>query len=129
MMRAIDWTAGHVDAFAPSVQASPMRPLVTAERVLTDATLLEYRHGAQRALLAVKGVGLPLGNRLDVVALVSDGERIESGQAIESLRRWAFEHHIDYITMMTARPHIARACARAGWKQTGVVMVGTVNHV
>ena len=129
MMQAINWTPEHVAAFAPSVEASPMAPLVTPERVLSDSTLLEYRRGDQRALLAVKGVALPLGNRLDIVGLVSDGARIESAPALEALRRFSLLHGINYITMMTRRDHVARACTRAGWRTTGVVMVGQVNHV
>ena len=128
-LEPINWTADHVAAFAPSVAASPIGPISTPERVLDGATLLEYRHGPQHALLAVKGVALPLGNRLDVVGLVSDGERIASAPALEALRRFALLHQINYMTMQTRREHVARACQRAGWERTGVVMVGKVNHV
>lgn len=129
MLQAINWTPEHVAAFAPSIEAAPNGPLTTAARVLHDAHLLEYCNGDQHALLAVKGVALPLGNRLDVVGLVSDGARIHAAPAIEELRRFALLHGINYMTMQTRRPHVARACQRAGWQQTGVVMVGHVNHV
>lgn len=128
-MHAIEWTPDRVAAFAPSIEAAPNGPLTTAARVLHDAHLLEYCNGDQHALLAVKGVALPLGNRLDVVGLVSDGARLQSAPALEELRRFALLHAIDYMTMQTRRPHVARACQRAGWQQTGVVMVRQVNHV
>ena len=129
MMQAINWTPEHVAAFAPSVEASPMAPLVARGRVLNEWLLRQRRRGDRGALRAVKGAPLPLGNRLDIVGLVSDGARIESAPALEALRRFSLLHGINYITMMTRRDHVARACTRAGWRTTGVVMVGQVNHV
>lgn len=129
MMQILDWTREHIEAFAPSVDASPFAPVTDLASALDGSNLLEWRQDGERALIAVKRTAWPLGNRLDVVGLVSDGERIQSGRAIEALRQFAHAHQVNYITMMTRRDHVARACARAGWIESGVAMVQRVNHV
>lgn len=128
-MHAIEWTPEHVAAFQPAVEASPWGPLSTLQSVLHGAHLLEWRQGAQHALIAAKPFASELGSRLEVVAMVSDGDRITSAPFSDALIGFARSHGFNMLAMSTRREHIARGCERAGWVRGGTVMHRWVNHV
>lgn len=116
------WTAEHVHALQPSVDASPWGPLESAGDVLGGSFLFEFEQGGAHALLAVRPVRLALGTRLDVVGLVSQGDRMQSGALDAALCDIAGRLGAAQVAMCTGKEHVARQCARHGWMQTGVVM-------
>lgn len=124
------WTADHVQAFGPSVAASPWGPFEGLGDVLTGANLVEVHHGRQHALMAVRQVQLQHGRRLDVVGLVSIGDRLDSaavlGQVLPMVARQA---EADQIAMCTVHPHLIRRCLAHGWAETGRVMTYRMPHV
>lgn len=117
-----EWTAAHVHALQPSVDASPWGPLESAGDVLGGSYLFEFEQGGSRGLLAVRPVSLALGLRLDVVGLVSQGDRVRSGDLDAALCSIAGRLGAAQVAMCTKHEHVARQCARHGWVQTGVVM-------
>jgi len=116
------WTADHVRALLPSVDASPWGPLEGPGDALGGAFLFEFEQGRAHALVAVRPVSLALGVRLDVVGLVSDGERMRSGALDAAVCGIAQQLGAQQVAMCTKHEHVARQCARHGWQQTGVVM-------
>ncbi len=106
----------------PSVEASPWGPLEGPGDVLGGSFLFEFEQGRARALLAVRPVALQLGARLDVVGLVSLGERMHSGAIDAAACDIARQMGAQQLAMCTQQDHVARQCARHGWTQTGVVM-------
>lgn len=124
----LPWSGEAIEALLPSVAASPW-PLEGPGDVLTGAHLFDFTQGASHALLAVRPVRLDGGMRLDVVGLVSDGERLR-GAAIEAAAvRIARALDCQALAMCTQRAHVVRACARAGWEITGMVMAKRIGHV
>lgn len=117
-----DWTADHVAALMPSVQASPWGPLEGPADVLGGAFLFEFEQGGAHALLAVRPVRLQLGVRLDVVGLVSTGDRMQSGAMDAAACDIARQLGAQQLAMCTQRNHVAQQSARHGWVETGVVM-------
>lgn len=117
-----NWTHDHVAALLPSVEASPWGPLEGPADVLGGSFLWEFQQGGAHALMAVRPVRLQLGNRLDVVGLVSLGDRMPSG-AIDAMACQAAQQlGAQQLAMCTKHEHVARQSARHGWVQTGVVM-------
>lgn len=122
------WAPEHVEALLPSVAASPW-PMEGPGDVLTGAMLYEFTHGASHALLAVRPVALAGGRRLDVVGLVSDGDRL-NGAAIDGAAvAIARELDCQALAMCTQRAHVVRTCTRMGWQITGMVMAKGINGV
>lgn len=117
-----EWTAEHVRALQPSVDASPWGPLESPGDVLGGAYLFEFEQGGAHALLAVRPVPLALGLRLDVVGLVSLGDRLRSADFDAALCGIASRLGAAQVALCTKHEHVARQCARHGWSQTGVVM-------
>lgn len=116
------WTPEHVAALLPSVEASPWGPLEGPGDVLGGSYLFEFEQGRVHALMAVRPVRLQLGNRLDVVGLVSLGDRMPSG-AIDAMACQAAQAlGAQQLAMCTKHEHVVRQSARHGWVQTGVVM-------
>lgn len=116
------WTPEHVAALLPSVEASPWGPLEGPGDVLGGSFLFEFEQGRVHALMAVRPVRLQLGNRLDVVGLVSLGDRMPSGAIDAMACDVARQLGAQQLAMCTKQDHVARQCARHGWVQTGVVM-------
>lgn len=116
------WTADHVRALLPSVEASPWGPLEGPADVLQGAYLFEHRDGGAHALIAVKPVALALGQRLDVVGLVSLGDRLRGASLDASMVAIARALGVQQLAMCTNQKHVAHQCARHGWTETGVVM-------
>lgn len=116
------WTADHVAALLPSVDASPWGPLESAGDVLGGSYLFDFTQAGAHALLAVRPVRLALGTRLDVVGLVSLGDRMQSGALDAALCDIAGRLGAAQVAMCTKHQHVAQQCARHGWMQTGVVM-------
>lgn len=115
-------------ALAPSVAASPW-PMEGPADVLAGALLYEFEHGRSHALLAVRPVELAGGRRLDVVGLVSDGERMQSaaiGGAVEHVAR---SMGCQALAMCTVHQHVVNVCKRQGWSITGAVMAKDLGHV
>ncbi len=117
-----EWTAAHVAALQPSVDASPWGPLESPGDVLGGSYLFDFRQGGAHALMAVRPVRLALGTRLDVVGLVSLGERMRSGELDAALCGIAAQLGAAQVAMCTRQDHVARQCARHGWTETGVIM-------
>ena len=116
------WAPEHVLALMPSVQASPWGPLEGPGDVLGGSFLFEFEQGGAHALLAVRPVQLQLGVRLDVVGLVSTGDRMQSGAIDAAACDIARQLGAQQLAMCTQRNHVAQQCARHGWTESGVVM-------
>lgn len=120
------WAPEHVQALLPSVLANPW-PLAGPIDVLGGATLYEFTHGRSHAYMAVRPVPLDGGRRLDVVGLVSDGERLRCGEFGRAVLSIAQAHECAAMAMCTQRAHVVRGCMREGWKITGMVMARNIN--
>lgn len=121
------WTGEVLDAFAPSADRSPFGPLANAGEICLGSHLYEYRNGGQRAFVAVKPLSFAAGNRLDVVALRSFGDRLQARPfyaAVESIGR---QHNARFIVMCTQLPHIAKACQSAGFGISGAIAMKAIN--
>jgi len=112
---------------SPSVEASPWG-LGGVYDVLGGSHLYELQQAGRHALVAVRPVSLEHGQRLDVVGLVSLGDRLASGPVLEGLDTLAHLYQADALAMCTRHPHLVRACSRGGWALTGTVM-NKVSHV
>lgn len=106
----------------PSVEASPWGPLASALDVLNGSFLFEFEQGGAHALIALRPNQFAHGVRLDVVGLVSTGNRIPVGALDAALLGVAREFGAQQLAMCTMRPHVERQALRTGWKKTGVVM-------
>lgn len=115
------WTPDHVQAFAASVHASPFGMAGPVD-ILAGSFLYAFEDGPRRALIAARPVHFALGNRLDLVGMVSTGERLQPSAMDLEFMDIARAHGAQAVTMCTRWPHIVRACARAGWASTGTVM-------
>ena len=118
----VKWCADLVDDFAPSIAANPWG-YGTAGEVLHGAEAFEYRHEGQRALVAVRQVRRSAGTRLDVVALVSQGDRLDARAISGAVESIAAMVGANQLAMSTMRQHVAAGAQRAGWIQTGVLMI------
>lgn len=116
------WCADMLDAFAPSLDANPWG-WGTAAEVLGGAFAFEVDGGACRALVAVRPVVRSAGTRLDVVGVVSIGERLRAADFDAAMLDIARRFDARALAMATLRPHIAHAAARVGWRPAGVLMV------
>lgn len=124
----IAWDAERIAAMLPSVHASPW-PLDGPKDALSGALLFDFTHGGAHALLAVRPVRLTHGTRLDVVGLVSDGDRLSAAAIDAAAVRIAREYGAQALAMCTVRGHLVKACARNGWNITGMVMAKELNNV
>lgn len=122
------WTPDDVRALMPSVLASPW-PLEGAADVLTGALLYEFQHGQSHALMAVRPVALAGGLRLDVVGLVSLGERMQGAAIDAAAVSVARANGCSVVAMCSQVPHVIKTSTRQGWKATGVVMCKGVGLV
>lgn len=120
-MKPLQWTPEHIEAFGPSVLASPFGMAGPLD-VLVGSFLYEFSEGSHRALIAARPLTFAQGKRLDVVGLVSLGERLKPAALDAALMDIAKAHGAQAVAMCTKWPHIARACARAGWTYTGQIM-------
>jgi hypothetical protein len=116
------WDLDLLAEFAPSVEANPWG-FGRAAEVLDGAQAFEYRHAGQRALVAVRPVHRLDGTRLDVVGLVSTGDRLQAFAFDAAMHQIATECQAQALAMTTQRQHIANVAHRTGWKQTGVLMI------
>ena len=123
----LEWDLQRVRAMVPSVDASPWGPLESAGDVLAGSFLYEFGQGGARALVAVRPVSLAHGRRLDVVGLVSLGDRMRSGELSAAVCEIGRGFGAVQVAMCTKHEHVARQCARHGWEQTGVVMTRAIN--
>ena len=115
------WAPEHIVAMLPSVAASPW-PLEGPGNVLPGALLYTLHDDNRRALIAVSPVNMERGRRLDVVGLVSLGDRLSAADTCAAIDQIAHQHQCRAVAMCTRRAHIVRACARHGWQITGMVM-------
>lgn len=83
----------------------------------------EVTQDASRALVAVRPVSSSAGKRLDVMGLVSTGDRLDALDFDAAVTSIAKQIGAKQLAMATIHPHIARACQRAGWIQTGQLMI------
>jgi len=123
------WGTSDVLAFTPSVEASPWGPLEGHADILTGAHLVEFTLNRQHAMAAVRQVPLLHGVRLDVVGLVSDGDRLTMGTLGDALEQVAHQLGAQQLAMCTKHPHLVRACIRHGWAATGTVLTKGLHHV
>lgn len=120
-MKPVEWTREAFEAFRPSVAASPWGLEGLAD-VLTGAFLYQFEAGSRSALVAARPVYVEGGTRLDLVGLVSIGDRLrieEFGPEFEQIAR---AHGANEVAMCTKWPHVVRSCRRGGWAVTGTVM-------
>ena len=118
----LNWCQALVDGFQPSIDANPWG-FGTALEVLNGCHAFEYEHYGQRAIVAVKPVARQDGTRLDIVGLVSTGDRLDARTFNEGLLDIAARFDATQFAMTTLRPHLAKQCARTGWIQSGVLMI------
>lgn len=122
------WDADRLAAMLPSVAASPW-PMEGPGDVLGGSLLYEFEHGGSHALLAVRPVALAGGRRLDVVGLVSDGDRMRGaaidGAAVSVARSLGCQA----VAMCTVHQHVVNVCKRQGWFITGAVMAKELFNV
>lgn len=114
---------------APSVAASPWGGLAAPIEALRGSYVFGFEDGGQRAFFAVRPVEFASGQRLDVVGLVSMGDRLQGAAFDAALLGTARCFGAKVLAMTTARPHIERQCMRHGWTRTGVVMTKEIQHV
>lgn len=121
------WTPEMVEAMRPSVEASPWGGLAVPHEALHGSHLFTFTDGGQRALVALRPVVFGRGTRLDVVGLVSQGDRLHGAQFDEALLGTARCFGASVLAMTTAREHIERQCLRQGWERTGSVMTKAIH--
>lgn len=114
---------------APSVAASPWGGLASPLEALRGSFVFAYEDGGQRAFFAVRPIDFAAGQRLDVVGLVSTGDRLQGAAFDAALIATARCFGAKVLAMTTARPHIERQCMRNGWTRSGVVMTKELEHV
>ncbi|MES2482971.1 MAG: hypothetical protein V4609_13310 [Pseudomonadota bacterium] len=121
-----DWNDEAMAAMLPSLAASPWGPLSSPRDAFGNAHLYEFTHGRSHALMAVRPVDLARGRRLDVVGLVSDGDRLPAAVLDFELVRLARGYQACLLAQTTQRPHLVKQCLRTGWLTTGAVMLKVV---
>lgn len=102
--------------------ANPFGPLNSARGTFHGAQLFEFIEGGQRALLALRPLNFDGGRRIDVVGLASLGDRLQAESLRAALDDLALRDGADMLAMCTIYPHLARACQRMGWAETGRVL-------
>lgn len=122
------WDGDLVAEFAPSVAANPWG-FGRANEVLNGAEAFEYRHAGQRALIAVRPVRRLDGTRLDVVGLVSTGDRLQAFAFDAAMHQIAQQCQAQALAMTTQRAHVANVARRTGWQQTGVLMIKNIGQM
>lgn len=128
-MTRMGWDESSVLSLMPSVHASPWGPLEGPFDVLGNACLYELTEGRGRALVAVRPVDLQHGRRLDVVGLVSTGDRLSAATVARALDDMAAMHHADQLAMCTQRAHIVKGASLHGWGISGLVMTKGFHRV
>lgn len=123
-----NWTEADVLAFLPSVEASPFGPLEGVSDVLDGSALFEFNQEQRKALAAVRPVQLQYGKRLDVVGLVSLGDRLHRADLL-AVDDAAAMLACDMATICTRHPHLTKALEKAGWQITGFVMAKRYQRV
>ena len=117
------WQDTHISELQPSVDASPWGPLEGPLDVLGHSFLYEITQRGARALVAVRPVDLAAGRRLDVVGLVSTGDRMSAAAVANSLDDIAAMHQAQQLAMCTQRAHLVKGASRHGWSISGVVLL------
>lgn len=125
----LTWDASHVLELMPSVHANPFGPLEGPLDVLGNAYLYELTQGRCRALLAVRPVQCQDGKRLDVVGLVSTGDRLAGSTLTHALDDLAANHQADQLAMCTQRAHLVKVASRHDWAISGLVMTKGFHRV
>lgn len=122
-MTALNWTPELIEAFGPSVARNPWGALETPREVLCGSFCFQVEHGAQRALMAVRPVGMDDGTaRAEVVGLVSTGPLFHAKVMDRAAVLIAHQLGADVLGMSTQVPALARACQRHGWQTTGAIL-------
>ena len=128
-VRRIAWEPGHVLDMMPSVNVSPWGPLEGPNDVLGGSMLYEITEGNGRALVAVRPVQLEMGKRLDVVGLVSTGDRLSAATVARALDDMAANHSADQLALWSQIPHVIKGAGRNGWNISGVVLTKGFHRV
>ena len=121
-MKPQAWSLDLIDEFAPSVAANPWG-FGTPLEVLKGCEAWAYEQDGQRALLAVRPVTREAGTRLDVIALVSTGNRLDGAAFDAAVTQLGHQYQAKQLAMSTLRPHVAAVCHRTGWTDTGILMI------
>lgn len=123
------WDVSHVLELMPAVHANPFGPLEGPMDVLGNACLYEITQGRGRALVAVRPMDLQDGRRLDVVGLVSTGDRLSAATVAHALDDMAALHNADQLCMCTQRAHLVKGAARHGWAISGLIVTKGFHRV
>lgn len=121
-MKPLAWTLDLIHDFAPSVAANPWG-FGTELEVLKGCEAWAYAQDGQRALIAVRPVTRSAGTRLDVIALVSTGDRLDGATFDAAVNQLGHHYQARQLAMSTLRPHVAAVCRRTGWEETGILMI------
>jgi hypothetical protein len=128
-LKQISWDDGAVLELLPSVLASPMGPMEGPMDVLGGAALFELSEGKRRALIAARPVNLEHGRRLDVVGLVSTGDRLQAATVARALDDLAAQLGCDQLAMLTQRAHVVKQASKHGWHISGLVLIKGFHRV
>lgn len=120
------WDADVLNALRALVPVSSYGGIANVAEMMQGAHLYDFTHGNCHALLAVRPVRFAGGSRLDVVGLLSDGDRLQAAQLDGALRSIALELDTSLLVMTTQIPHVAKQCQRMGWTITGAVLTSPV---
>jgi len=123
----IAWDRQDIAVFDPCCLVNPFG-YGTAPEILAGAYGFEYLQANSRALIAVKPVQRAGGVRLDVVGLVSTGDRLTAAGIDAAMTNIAARFGANLLTMATMRDHVARVARRAGWIETGVTMIKPIGE-
>lgn len=121
-MKPIGWDTDILAAlYRPDL--SPMGPLASADEMFNGCHLYEYEKGKQHALVAVKPLTFSAGNRLHIVGLSSDGERLQAHDFYAALDDLGRSHNARIVSLLTAVPHVAKSCLQNGYRISGAAMI------
>lgn len=122
-MTALNWTPELIEAFAPSAARNPWGALETPREIVSGSYCIQIEHGQQRALMAVRPVGMDDGSvRAEIAGLVSTGPLFHAKVIDRAAVLIAHQLGADVLGMSTQVPALARACQRNGWMTTGAIL-------
>ena len=128
-LKQINWDEGAVLEMLPSVLASPWGPMEGALDVFGGALLYELTEGKRRALIAARPVNLEHGRRLDIVGLVSTGDRLQAAAFSNAVDDMAAQLACDQLAMCTQRAHLVKQASKHGWAISGLVVTKGFHRV
>ena len=110
---------------APCVAINPWG--ANALEVLGGSNLWECTNGAERLLIASKGIKRGELATLEITGLVSLAGRMQTGSAGDALDTLANLYRADMLAFQTPHPHLQRGALRLGFAESGRLFQKQVN--